>query len=65
MCMNHFVVHLKLTQHCKPTKLQLNKKAVPIVTASDIHFQITSKLGMSRFRRLWIIINFTPPIFLL
>ena len=24
--MNHFAVHLKLTEHCKPTILQLKKK---------------------------------------
>ena len=39
--MNHFAVHLKLTQHCKSTILQLLKKSLKKSAIRDFSKDIT------------------------
>ena len=38
--LNHFAVHLKLTQYCKSTILQLKKSTV--LTEKDLHTEVFS-----------------------
>ena len=39
--MNHFAVHLKLTQHCKSTKLQLKEEEEAAQEQKDVRKKMT------------------------
>ena len=49
MKLNHFAVYLKLTQYCKPTKLQLKKKNT-LISLSTIHPALPKPTGSHRAR---------------